>query len=105
MNFDPANPSLTVLSHAPVARADPRTGDLQKSDLQKAGEGFEALFLTLLLKGGRAGLPGDDLTGSAAVRSGMDMLDARLAQDAAGRAGLGIAEAVARQFAGNGTRP
>lgn len=96
MDIQPRNLPVTAPSRAP--------GPAAQTDLQKAGEGFEAMFLTLLLKGGRAGLPGDDLTGSAAVRSGMDMLDARLAQDAAGRAGLGIAEAVARQFAGPGAR-
>ena len=71
-------------------------------ELQKAGEGFESMFLAMLLKGGRAGLPGDDLTGSAAVSSSLEMLDTQLAKDAAGRAGLGIAAAVVRQFSGGG---
>jgi len=74
-------------------------------ELQKAGEGFESMFLAMLLKGGRAGLPGDDLTGSAAVSSSLEMLDTQLAKDAAGRAGLGIAAAVVRQFSGGGVAP
>ena len=68
--------------------------------LRQAGEGFEALFLTMLLKAGRASLPGDDLTGSGAVTSGFEMLDAQLARDGATAAGLGIADAVVRQFGG-----
>jgi flagellar protein FlgJ len=75
------------------------------ADLRKAAEGFEALFLSLMLKAGRAGLPGDDLTGGSAVRSTTDLLDAQLARDAAGRSGFGIADAVARQFAGYGPKP
>lgn len=95
--------SIPAFSITAVARVqEPAT---ISPELRQAGEGFEALFLSLLLKGGRAGLPGDDLLGSAAVKSSMDMLDARLAQDAAGRAGLGIADAVARQFAGYGVKP
>jgi len=97
MELNAANPTLNALAGAPERPA--------LSELREAGEGFEALFLALLLKGGRAGLPGDDLLGGAAVRSSMEMLDARLAQEAAGRAGLGVAEAVARQFAGDGVRP
>lgn len=91
MDMTPIQPPAT----APAARQDSRpTAD----ELRQAGEGFEALFLTMLLKAGRAGLPGDDLTGSGAVTSGFEMLDAQLARDGAARAGLGIADAVVRQF-------
>jgi len=71
--------------------------------LEQAGQGFEALFLSMLMASARAGLPGDDLTGSAAVRSSMEMLDAQLVKDGAARANLGIAAAVTRQFSGGGT--
>lgn len=85
------------------------TGPVEKrpsaDQLRQAGEGFEALFLTMLLKSGRAGLPGDDLTGSGAVTSGFEMLDAQLARDGATRAGLGIADAVVRQFSGTAAAP
>lgn len=80
----------------PVASPSPAAA--RAEDIRKAAEGFEAIFLSTLLKGGRAGLPGDDLTGSAAVRSATAMLDTHLATEAAGRAGFGIAEAIARQF-------
>ena len=89
----------------PLAPATTGTPEARPSadQLREAGEGFEALFLTMLLKSGRAGLPGDDLTGSGAVTSGIEMLDAQLARDGATRAGLGISDAVVRQFGGTGT--
>lgn len=70
-----------------------------RAAIRRAAEGFEAMFLATLLKGARAGLPGDPLTGGAALRQMTGMLDMELAQSAAARAGLGLAEAVARQFA------
>lgn len=87
--------SLTAAAPALQAEARPAA-----DQLRQAGEGFEALFLTMLLKSGRAGLPGDDLTGSGAVTSAFEMLDTHLAQDGATAAGLGIADAVVRQFSG-----
>jgi flagellar protein FlgJ len=92
--------SLSVLQATPVSADGARPSVDQ---LRQAGEGFEALFLTMLLKTGRAGLPGDDLTGSGAVTSSLEMLDTQLARDGAARAGLGIADAVVRQFGGTGT--
>lgn len=71
-------------------------------DLRAAAEGFESLFLAELLKGGRASLPGDELTSSQGVRMAQDMLDTHLAQDASGQARLGVAEAIIRQFGPQG---
>nr|WP_318272675.1 rod-binding protein [Paracoccus saliphilus] len=68
------------------------------AEIAKAATGFEALFLDTLLKGARAGMPGDNLTGGSAVSSAQQMLDTQLSQSAASAAGFGIAEAVARQF-------
>jgi peptidoglycan hydrolase FlgJ len=103
----PAGPSrpagLTTVGAPATATAARDAARPSAAQLQQAGEGFEALFLSLLLKSGRAGLPGDDLTGSAAVTSTYEMLDAQLARDGASRAGLGIADAVVRQFSGTGT--
>lgn len=94
---------LPPLSAPPALSATlPDTKPGKAEEIQKAAEGFEALFLATLLKGARAGLPGNDLTGGSAVTSATQMLDAQLAQLAGGRAGFGIAEAVARQFAGHG---
>ena len=78
--------------------ATPGTGKAE--DIRKAAEGFEQLFLATLLKGARAGLPGDDLTGGNGVNSATQMLDSQLAKVAGSSAGFGIATAIARQFAG-----
>lgn len=90
---------LTAVSPSVAAPPDapPRS---TRDEIREAAEGFEALFLATLLRGARAGLPGDELTGGSSVRQVTDMLDTELAGSAASRAGLGIAEAVARQFAG-----
>lgn len=68
------------------------------NDLRAAADGFESIFLAELLKGGRASLPGDDLTSSQAVRMAQDMLDTHLSQHAAGHSNLGVADAILRQF-------
>jgi len=94
---------MDLTASAFPARATPVQADAGRPSadhLRQAGEGFEALFLTMLLKAGRAGLPGNDLTGSGAVTASVEMLDAQLARDGATRAGLGIADAVVRQFSG-----
>lgn len=67
--------------------------------LRKAAEGFEELFLGMLLKSARAATLGDDLTGSHAVTATTEMLDAQLARDGASHTRFGIADAVERQFA------
>lgn len=72
------------------------------SDLRTAAQGFEEVFLAQLLKGGRASLPGNDLTGSQGVRMAQDMLDMHLARHASSQTRLGIADAVVRQFAPKG---
>lgn len=82
-------------SHVPLSQVSDR---FATADLRAAAEGFESLFLTELLKGGRSSLPGDSLTGSQGVRMAQDMLDMHLAQHAAGQARLGVAEAIIRQF-------
>lgn len=89
---------ISAAAPLPLAPAD-APADREEA-LREAAEGFEALFLATLLKGACAGLPGDELTGGSAVRRTQEMLDAELAQSSAGRAGLGIADAVMRQFGG-----
>ncbi|MGZ3217051.1 rod-binding protein [Paracoccus sp. T5] len=88
----------TALAVVPPAQTS-RPG---AAEIAKAASGFEALFLDTLLKGARAGLPGDDLTGGSAVSSAQQMLDTQLSQSAASAAGFGIAEAIARQFSKGG---
>lgn len=86
------SPSSAGFAVAPTEAPD-------RDQIMQAAQGFEALFLSELLKAGRAGLPGDSLTGSSAVTSAQEMLDSQLARTSAGAAGLGLAEAIARQFA------
>jgi flagellar protein FlgJ len=76
-----------------------KTEPQEDPKLREAAQGFESLFLTTLLKGGRAGSFGDVMTGSQAVDSTRDMLDMTLAQSGARNSNLGIADAVVRQFA------
>ena len=76
-----------------------KTEPQEDPKLREAAQGFESLFLTTLLKGGRSGSFGADLTGSQAVDSTRDMLDMTLAQSGASHSNLGIADAVVRQFA------
>lgn len=71
----------------------------QQTELRKAAEGFEELFLGLFLKSARAGSLGEDLMGSSAVEKTRDLFDAEIARASAGRTGFGIADAVERQFA------
>jgi flagellar protein FlgJ len=87
-------PSLTN----PITALGPKESS-EDPKLREAAQGFEALFLTTLLKGGRAGSFGDEMTGSQAVDSTRDMLDMTLAQSGASHSNLGIADAVVRQFA------
>jgi flagellar protein FlgJ len=72
----------------------------QTSELRRASEGFEELFLTQFLKAARAGSLGDDLMGSSAVDKTRDLFDAEIAKSSSSRTGFGIADAVERQFAG-----
>ena len=69
------------------------------ADLHKAAQGFEELFLGMMLKSARSASLGDDIMGGEAVDSARDMLDTELSRTAAGHANLGIAAAVERQFA------
>lgn len=75
-----------------------------EEQLWQAAQGFEALLLSELLKGGRGSLPGGDLGGDGEGGQrdtlGQSLLDRELATRGAARGGLGIAAAVYRQFQG-----
>ena len=68
------------------------------ADLRKAAEGFEAIFLNTFLKAAREASLGEDIMGSQAVSSTRDMYETEVTRMASGRAGLGLADAVVRQF-------
>lgn len=70
------------------------------ADLRKAAEGFEAIFLNTFLKAARETSLGEDIMGGQGVSSARDMYETEVTRIAAGRAGLGIADAVERQFRG-----
>ncbi len=87
MKIDGVTPM--ALTAAPEARA---------ADLRKAAEGFEAIFLNTFLKAARSASLGEDIMGGNGVDQTRDMFDAEVTKMAAGRAGLGLADAVERQF-------
>ncbi|MFY0682381.1 MAG: rod-binding protein [Thalassovita sp.] len=66
--------------------------------MQQAAEGFEALFLQKMLQAGRSASLGDDLMGSNGTKQMQSMLDQTLTENASGKAGLGLADAIVRQF-------
>lgn len=67
--------------------------------MREAAEGFEGLFLQQMMKAGRAASLGDDLLGGTGTERMQDMLDTTLTETASNRAGLGLADAIVRQFA------
>jgi len=98
----PVNTSsmLDLTSSLQVNRKDPiqQTPDVDPR-MRQAAEGFEALFLNQMLKSGRQASLGDDLLGGSGVSRMQSMLDMELTQNATSQAGLGMADAIVRQFA------
>lgn len=70
----------------------------QSAQLRQAAEGFEEMFLVQFLKAARSASLGEDIMGSSAVDKTRDLFDAEIARNSANRTGLGIADAVERQF-------
>lgn len=73
----------------------------QQDRLRTAATGFEALFMNEMLKAGRAVSFDDGITESSATKTSRAMLDTTLAEISAGRTGLGLGDAIYRQFAGH----
>lgn len=73
----------------------------QERRLREAAQGFEALFLNQIMKSAHQTSFGESLVESSATRAAQSMLDSTLSETAAGRAGLGLSEAIYRQFAGH----
>ena len=78
-----------------------KTAEPQDVDprLRQEAEGFEGLFLQKLMQAGRKASLGDDLLGGSGVERMQSMMDQELTQQATGAAGLGMADAIVRQFA------
>lgn len=76
----------------------PTQNDRSEARLRTAVEGFEALFLNQILKTSRETSFGDSLFGSSGVETTQSLLDQKLTETGAGRSGLGLSEAIYRQF-------
>lgn len=70
-----------------------------KAQLRQVAQGFEGLFLQQMLKSGRAASFQDTLLNSSATETTQALLDQTLAETSAGRAELGLAQAIYDQFA------
>lgn len=96
------NPMLTMSSSLNVNRLDAaKPAPEVDPRMRQAAEGFEALYLQQMLKAGREASLGDDLLGGSGVERMQSMLDQSLTENAANQAGLGLADAIVRQFAPN----
>ena len=72
--------------------------DNRPADLQAAAEQFEALFIHQLLKQARSAKLADDILGSEAGNTYIEMLDQERAKQLSAQMDLGIAEALVLQF-------
>lgn len=70
----------------------------QNDKLRTAAEGFEALFLNQILKSARETSFGTSLFENNGTQTTQSLLDTQLTQTGAGRANLGLADAIYRQF-------
>ena len=70
------------------------------ADLREAAEQFEAIFLNEFMKQARKAKLAEDILGSDAQDTYLDMMDRELSTQLAGRVNLGIAEALVRQLGG-----
>lgn len=96
---------MTTLSATSSVLASPSIRDPKEAaairseqNLREASEGFEALFLNQILKSARSTSLGPSLLNSSATDTAQSMLGSKLAEVSAGRAGLGLADAIYRQF-------
>ena len=74
-----------------------QTGN-RPGDLKAAAEQFEALFVQQLLKQARSAKLADDILGSDAGDTYLEMLDQERAKQLSAQMNLGIAEALIYQF-------
>lgn len=68
-------------------------------DLMQAAEGFESLFLNQMMKTARQTSLSEGLFDSSATETAQTMFDEAVTDTGAGRANLGLAEAIHRQLA------
>lgn len=90
--------SLAALKNQ--AQKDPQAA------LKRVAQEFESIFIGMLLKNMRSAnetIGGTDLFSSSQTRQYEEMLDSQMAQSMARSGGVGLAEALVRQFQGKGT--
>lgn len=85
---NPASSSLTTVK------------DTRDPALQKAAQGFEAVFLREIIGSMRKAKLADDVFGSSATDNFRQMADANLADNMSQMGRFGIAELIEQQFAG-----
>ncbi len=78
--------------------AAPGKSDAETAELRKAAQSFEAIFLRQMIGAMRSATDGDTLLGSTATDQFRDLMDARVAEDMAGKQSFGIADMVLKQF-------
>ncbi len=83
---------------APVSTLGGERPGAAPSDLARAAEAFEALFLNMLLKSMRDTVPEGGLFDSQRLEAYQELQDRELAADLARRKSLGIAELIVRQL-------
>lgn len=83
---------------AAAAAATPGKSEADQAELRKAAQSFEAIFLRQMIGAMRSATDGDTLLGSSATDQFRDLMDARVAEDMAGKQSFGIADMVLKQF-------
>ena len=68
--------------------------------LKEACQGFESLFLNMMLKEMRKTIPESEIGSSYAMNMYQEMLDEEIAENASKGQGIGIADAMYRQLSG-----
>jgi flagellar protein FlgJ len=94
----PLGKQAATAAAATQSAAQPGKSEERKAELRKAAESFEAIFLRQMIGTMRSATKGDTLLGSDASNQFRDLMDARLADDMAGKHSFGIAEMVLKQF-------
>ena len=94
---------MAAVSRAPFASASvSASGSSCCADLREAAEQFEAIFLNQWIKQARNTKLAEDILGSSSTDQYQEMLDREYASSLASGVNLGIAEALIRQFEGQG---
>lgn len=93
-------PTTPNLSFATDRMQFSRRDDVERGmELMEAAQGFESLFLNQMMKTARQATLGEGLFESSGTETAQTMFDEAVTDTGAGRASLGLAEAIHRQLA------